>query len=159
MKSPASRFTRLIAGLGTTAAILTGLAPNAANAADGKDYTALGCRAYSSTVEPRVTTVGIYNSQSSFASYMCPAIHDEGGSGLSSAVAYFTSPTVSVVSCTIYSTYPVTGSYRYQNRYMQQSGRRALYFGAIGGYTNGLYSIICSLPPGGQLHGYTMNEG
>ena len=159
MKSPASRFTRLIAGLGTAATVVAALAPNAANASDGKDYTALGCLAYSSSIPPIVTTIGIYNNQAYTTSFMCPAIHDEGGSGLSSAVVYYTSPTVSLVSCGLYSTSPVTGSYRYQNRSAQLSGRRALYFAAIGGYTNGLYSIVCSIPPGGQLHGYTINEG
>ncbi len=101
-------------------------------------------------IPPIVTTIGIYNNQAYTTSFMCPAIHDEGGSGLSSAVVYYTSPTVSLVSCGLYSTYPVTGSYRYQNRSAQLSGRRALYFAAIGGYTNGLYSIVCSIPPGGS---------
>jgi hypothetical protein len=160
MKSPVSRFTRIVAGLGTTAAVLIGLAPTAANASDGKDYTALSCRSYyGSTAEPPATTTGIYNNLAYTAGYMCPGIHDEGGSGISSAVVYFTSPTVSLVSCSIYSTYPVSGSYRYQNRNMQLSGRRALYFGPIAGYTNGVYSIYCTLPPGGHLHGYTINEG
>ncbi len=159
MKFPVSRFTRLIAGLGTAATVVAALAPTAANASDGKDYTALSCRLYySSAIDPLATSTGIYNNLSYSQSYVCPAIHDEGGSGITSAVVRYTSPTVSLVSCGLYSTSPL-GSYRYQNRNMHLSGRLALSFGPIAGYTNGMYSIVCNIPPGAQLHGYTINEG
>ena len=161
MKSPVSRFTRLIAGLSTAATVLAGLAPTAANASDGKDYTALGCRSYYTGVpEPLPDSLGgIFNNQTFDMGYICPVIHDEGGSGIASAVAWITTYYKGTAVCTLYSASPL-GAYRYQQRNLGTGiGRRAMYFAALGGYTNGVYTLFCNLPSAGTLHTYTINEG
>jgi hypothetical protein len=161
MKSPVSRFTHLIASLSTVATVLAGLAPTAANASDGKDYTALGCRSYYTGVpEPLPDALGgIFNNQTFNMGYICPIVHDEGGSGIASAVAHISTYTKGTATCTLYSASPL-GAYRYLTRAATTgTGRRAIYFGALGGYTNGVYSLFCYLPSAGTLHTYTINEG
>ena len=161
MKSPVSRFTRLIAGLSATAAIVAGLAPNAANAADGKDYTALGCLPWmqGQAVGLPDALGGLFNNQSYAAPFICPVVHDEGGSGIASAVAWISTQSRGSAVCTLYSGSPL-GAYRYQSRSLATgAGRRALYFASLAGYTNGVYTMLCSISSGGTLHTYTINEG
>ncbi len=161
MKSPVSRSTRLLAGLATTAAFLSSLAPTAANASDGKDYVALGCRPWLQLQPDPLPDAlgGIFNNQSYAASFVCPVIHDEGGSGIASAVAWISTQSRGSAICTLYSASPL-GGYRYQSRSLATgAGRRALYFASLAGYTNGVYTLLCNLASGGTLHTYTMNEG